>query len=110
MSAIFWVIGVVFVLSLVPMTFLLARSYLRFRGRRSVVCPETFSPETLRLDAAHAAWSSVAGEPDLRLISCSRSPRHEECGQICLVQVDPEQATPIRKSELDGAELSRLPG
>jgi hypothetical protein len=107
MSTIFWVMGVVFVLSLIPVTFLVIRNYLRFRRRRSVVCPETFSPETLKVDAAHAAWTSAAGEPELRLTSCSRSPRHLECGQSCLVQVDPEQSS---RSEVATSELSHLAG
>ncbi len=85
-GALFLVIGVSFVLAWIPLLIGLIRSYRRYRGVRLVVCPETISPEAVTLDAGHAAWTSVTGQPDLRLASCSRNPH--ACGDKCLEQIE----------------------
>ncbi len=74
---------------LVPL--LMAGAYLKFRGRRIVICPETEKPTAVEVDARFAAASAVFGEPSLRLKTCSRWPEHRDCGQECLEQI---QAAP----------------
>jgi hypothetical protein len=88
MSVIFEALGVAFVLSLIPVAFFFVRAYRESRGPRVVVCPETMTPEGVGVDPLHAAWSTVVGEKDLRIASCTRWPERQECGQTCLAQIE----------------------
>lgn len=63
-------------------------TYLTYRGKRIITCPETRRPAGIEVDAAHAAFTSATGYRDLRLKSCSRWPEREDCGQQCLLQVE----------------------
>jgi hypothetical protein len=84
MSSLFVVLALVFVLSFVPLFFLLIRGYLRVRGVRVVECPENGKTVKVRLDAVHAAMSSLSDGPDLRVTSCERWPEHKNCKQACV--------------------------
>ncbi len=87
MNPTLWIIlGGAFVLAWVPLMVSWIRAYRRFRGVRLVVCPETISPETVTVDAAHAAWTSITGEAEPRLASCSRRPH--DCSEKCLDQIE----------------------
>ena len=59
----------------------------RFRGRRTVICPETGKPASVRLDATRAAATSVFGTPDLRLTECDRWPERRDCDRECVRQI-----------------------
>ena len=61
-----------------------AVEFLKFRGQRLVVCPETHAPALVRIDALHAAVGRVIGERDLRLIRCSRWEASQSCARECL--------------------------
>lgn len=65
-----------------------AGSYLRYRGKRLITCPETRKPAAVEVDAGHAARTAIANYPELRLKTCSRWPEREDCGQECLLQVE----------------------
>jgi len=67
---------------------LLAGTFLKFRGKRVITCPETRKPAAVEVDAAHAALTAAVSHTDLRLKSCSRWPELEGCGQECLLQVE----------------------
>lgn len=111
MSTFFLLLGIVFALSLIPLTLLLTCRYLSFRRGRSVVCPSDYSVETVRVNAGRAAWTSLTGDPEFRLASCSRSPRQSDCGQSCLVQFDTAGDRSVESSfDERVAEVSRLPG
>src|SRR6266540_3154208 len=64
MGTMFIILGVAFVLSWIPVgvVYLLARR--RNSGERVITCPETLSPEVVRVDAKHAAWTELRGEKD----------------------------------------------
>ena len=62
----------------------MADVYARFRGRYTVVCPETGLPAQVRLDAWHAAMTAIPGPPRRYVEECSRRPEHAACGQECL--------------------------
>jgi hypothetical protein len=81
-------LGAAFVLALIPLGLLVARAYVKARGPRAIVCPETRTPEVVAVDAARTAWTSVVDEADYRLTSCSRWPEREACGQECLAQIE----------------------
>ncbi|MGO9577663.1 MAG: DUF1761 domain-containing protein [Terriglobales bacterium] len=59
---------------------------------RTVDCPETHAPVSVRFNALRAAWTSLAGPPKLRLADCTRWPERAQCGQECIpdaLQVKP---------------------
>src|SRR5436190_21508918 len=61
--------------------------FVRFRGRRQVLCPETGGVAIIRIDALHAAVSSAVADPDLQVIDCSRWPERQNCGQECVLRI-----------------------
>ena len=63
------------------------RTYLKFRGKRLVSCPETHQPAAVRVAAGTAAFKATIGNEQLRLSECSRWPEREACGQECLAQI-----------------------
>jgi hypothetical protein len=66
----------------------MAGNYLKYRGKRVIICPETRKPAGVVVQAAHAALTSAGSAPELRLKSCSRWPERQDCGQECLLQVE----------------------
>lgn len=68
------------------------RSYLRYRGRRLVTCPETHRAAAVHVDAGKAAATALVGKQEVRLDQCSRWPERRNCGQDCLTEIkaDPE--------------------
>ena len=66
----------------------IVRTYVRYRGKRIVTCPETEQYAAVDVDAIHAAVTSLVGTPELRLTSCSRWPEREGCPQDCAWQID----------------------
>jgi hypothetical protein len=101
MASLFIVLGVLFVLSFVPLVVLLARSYLRYRGTRVVTCPATGDPSRVSLNARKAAFSSVTGGVELAVASCERWPEHKNCGQEC-VSESATAGPPRRPAEARG--------
>jgi hypothetical protein len=85
------VLGVAFLVGL-GVLFLFVRSllsaWLRYRGTRIVVCPESREMVAVEVDAAHAALSAPQGRPHLRLEACTRWPERQGCGQECLGQIE----------------------
>jgi len=65
-----------------------ARTYLKFRGKRIVSCPETHEAAAVRVAAGDAALHATIGDEELRLKECSRWPERETCGQLCLQQIE----------------------
>jgi hypothetical protein len=63
-------------------------SYIRFRGTRAVVCPETQRGVAVEVDASRAAVDAAMGRRGLHLASCSRWPERGDCGQECLAQIE----------------------
>jgi hypothetical protein len=50
------------------------RTYLKFRGKRLVSCPETHQPAAVRVAAGTVALKATVGNEQLRLSECSRWP------------------------------------
>ena len=67
--------------------------YNTYRGDRTVNCPETHSPVTVRFNAFRAAISGLSGKPKLSLATCTRWPERAGCDQACIP--DAERAVPI---------------
>jgi hypothetical protein len=66
------ILGIVLVLSCIPPLVLFLRARRRFSGARLLRCPETKHVAVVRLDAVHAAATSLTGDPELRVSSCNR--------------------------------------
>jgi hypothetical protein len=64
------------------------RTYLKFRGKRIVSCPETHEAAAVRVAARDAALQATVGRDELMLSECSRWPEKEMCGQECLAQIE----------------------
>jgi len=62
-------------------------TFRRYRGMRSVTCPETLKPCAVEVDARRAALTTVLSHPEVRMKSCSRWPDRENCGQECVLQI-----------------------
>ena len=88
MGTLFLILAAVFVVSCVPLAFVLAGNYRRFRGPRVVLCPETITPEAVEVGAGRAAWTAARGDLEFRLASCSRWPDRRTCSQRCLTQIE----------------------
>jgi hypothetical protein len=58
--------------------------YHTYREARTVNCPETHAPVSVRFNALRAAWSSLSGATKLRLADCTRWPERADCGQECI--------------------------
>jgi len=56
----------------------------RFRGPRTVVCPETGGAAEIELDAWHAAVTAMPGPPRLHVAACTRWPERARCRETCL--------------------------
>ena len=64
------------------------QTYLKFRGRRIVSCPETHCDAAVRVNAGNAAYEALLGSEQLKLSECSRWPEKQGCGQDCLRQIE----------------------
>lgn len=80
---------VILALALVALTFVgwMLRAYTKQRGSRVITCPETLTPEGVKVDAGHAAVTGLMGHTELRLAECTRWPERAGCGQECLTQI-----------------------
>jgi hypothetical protein len=64
------------------------RTYLTFRGKMLVSCPETHQPAAVRVAAGKAALEAAVGNEQIRLSECSRWPERGDCPQECLAQIE----------------------
>lgn len=64
-------------------------AYIRFHRPKEVSCPQTKEPATVRLDARHAAATSVTGATRLTMLGCSNWPERRDCDRACLNQLAP---------------------
>lgn len=62
--------------------------YLRYRGKRIVVCPETHKTVGAEVNAALAAASRFSDHPRFVISACSRWPERKDCDQACLTQIE----------------------
>jgi hypothetical protein len=65
------------------------RTYLKYRGKRLVTCPETRKPAAVHVNAGKAARGVLEGKHvRIDLNQCSCWPERERCGQECLSQIE----------------------
>ncbi len=71
------------------------QTYRTYLEARTVNCPETQAPVSVRFNALRAAWSSLDGPPKLRLADCTRWPERADCGQECIPDAVRAQPAPV---------------
>jgi hypothetical protein len=57
-------------------------TFLNYRGKRLVTCPDNLETAAVNVDALRATFS------DVRLSTCSRWPEKAGCDQKCLAQIE----------------------
>lgn len=62
-------------------------AYVRARGARVILCPETQQPATVVISPAAAAFSAILERPDFDVAQCSRWPERRGCNQGCTGQI-----------------------
>lgn len=102
MGTLFLILAVAFVLSWIPVGVVYLFARRRYSGERVITCPETLSPEVVRVDAGHAAWTELRGEKDLRLTSCSRWPEQAGCGRDCIAEIECAPDECLMRERLEG--------
>jgi hypothetical protein len=92
-TILFVIAGVILIAGTFTGLIMAARTYLKYRSKSLVTCPETRKPAAVNVDAGKAARDALKGKHiRIRLDQCSRWPEHKHCGQECLSQIenDPE--------------------
>jgi hypothetical protein len=79
--------GAAFGSSVILLTWMAIRGYRLYSRVQVVACPETRTPVAVKLHVVRAAATSLTGNADLRISSCSRWPEKRNCGQECLSQI-----------------------
>lgn len=72
-------LGVVYVL--LPVV---VGAFRRYRGTKTLRCPETGDHAEVDLDERHATFTAAFKKPDLRVTQCSRWPEKDSCDEDCL--------------------------
>lgn len=64
------------------------KTYMRYRGKMLITCPENHKPAGVVVDAKEAARTNLKGQQSLVLSDCTRWPERHDCGQECLSQIE----------------------
>jgi hypothetical protein len=75
-------------------------TYRRYRGRRTIICPENDQIAEMEIKAAHAGVMAAFGKHDLRVKWCSLWPRRKGCAEECLK--DDWQSVDERRNNASG--------
>lgn len=59
-------------------------TYRRYRGRRTIICPETDQIAEMEMKAGRAGIMAALGKYNLRVKWCSLWPRRKGCAEECL--------------------------
>ena len=87
------IVAVALVYVLLP---IVVSTFLRFRAKQRLQCPETGTEAEVGVDARWAAFTSAFGPPLLRAGSCSLWPERTGCGQHCLGHSEETKPEPLR--------------
>jgi hypothetical protein len=63
---------------------LVTRTYQRYRGRKTIVCPETGRIVEVQIKAGRASLMSIFGTTAARVKRCSLWPRKKGCAEECV--------------------------
>ncbi|MFZ1919866.1 MAG: DUF1761 domain-containing protein [Terriglobales bacterium] len=83
--------------------------YNNYRGTRTVNCPETHAPVSVRINALRAAFTGLSGKPKVSLASCSRWPERAGCDQACIPDAQRAVPEPQPNGSVAWLEKTRVP-
>ncbi|HYA29977.1 MAG TPA: hypothetical protein VEI95_14230 [Acidobacteriota bacterium] len=63
---------------------MVVRTYQRYRGRKTIVCPETGRIVEVEIKAARAGLMSIFKTAPARVKRCSLWPRNKGCAEECV--------------------------
>ena len=86
------IVGLVLVAGVSMGLIMATRTYLKYRGKRLVTCPETRNPAAVHVNAGKAVVDVLGKHGRIRLDQCSHWPERERCGQECLSQIENDAA------------------
>jgi hypothetical protein len=84
---IYIVVGASVLIAIAFGVFAFLQRYRKYRGKRTIMCPETRHCEAVELDAPLAAMSSLLDGPELHLTSCTGWPERQDCAQGCIREI-----------------------
>ena len=74
-------------------------TYRRYRGRRTIICPETDQIVEMELKAGRAGVMAALGKQDLRVKWCSLWPRRKGCAEECVKDDWPAAGEPRKHNK-----------
>jgi hypothetical protein len=88
-TILFVIAGVILIAGAFVALIMAAHTYLKYRGKRLVTCPETRKPAAVHVNSGKAARDVLGGKHvRIHLDQCSGWPEREGCGQECLSQIE----------------------
>lgn len=85
MTAVFLLIaGVIILGTYFLVAPLVLSTYRRYRGRRTIICPETDQIAEMSIKAGRAGIMATFGKTDLRVKWCSLWPLRKGCAEECV--------------------------
>ena len=84
----FLIISTVLLGSVYAVAPIVGDSYRRYRGRKTVICPETGEIAEVELKARQASLLSALGKRWVRIGWCSLWPRKKGCTEECARTID----------------------
>lgn len=80
-------------------------TYRRYRGRRTIICPETDQIAEMEIKAGLAGILAALGKPSLRVKWCSLWPRRRGCAEECVKEdwpwMENQRNNAARRDKLD---------
>lgn len=80
-------IAILMALVVIAYAALAVAAYIRMRGTRIVICPDSKEPAAVTVNATHSALSGVFDPADIQISTCSRWPEQHVCDQACTRQI-----------------------
>jgi len=80
--------GVVILGSMYVVAPVVTDTYRRYRGRKTVICPETGQIAEVELKAKQASFLSALGKDWVRVSWCSLWPRKKGCAEECVKTIN----------------------
>ena len=85
MARLFLLIAVVIALGLCFVVApIVVNTYRRYRGRKTIICPDTGQIAEVEIKALNASLMSALGMDWVRVKWCSLWPRKKDCAQECM--------------------------
>lgn len=74
-------------------------TYRRYRGRRTIICPENDQIAEMAIKAGRAGVMAAFGKHDLRVKWCSLWPRRQGCAEECVKEEWPSAQEPRNQQD-----------